>query len=357
MWFGTCCCEKEADHDAVPAVVHMHPVCQPPPPEEPTVFFTIQVVGVRGIRDSDWLIRDSDWLPGTGKPECVVDVVHTGKSIGSTDVVADSLQPLGTQGIDVMEYNQGNELEFKVYAKDGTGADCLGKIAMKPEQFAADGFNDEVLLEDAGANIQAYLSLKIKPQGKQYPAGPPPTFTVEVKKDETEGYGMMLDWSDETNLMVCGINPGAFADYNKSVEPSQQVRKSDFITLVNEVSTSSVDCLKQFMESKVTCVVTRGIEFSCMLERDNLQKPLGLTFPEELSKKGYGLPISSVSVTEGAAHAYNKCAEEWDKLKAYDRVLSINGEMGHPIDLKAKMENATGKFQVLILRVCSEMSA
>jgi len=171
---------------------------------------------------------------------------------------------------------------------------------LKPEQFAADGFNDYVLLEDTGANNQAYLSLKIKPRGKEYPADPPSIFKVELEKGENEEYGMMLECSDEKYLILWGFDAGAVADYNKNAEPSKQLMKWDFLVSINEMS-SFADCIKQLQESKLTCVVRRGFEFSCILERENLQKPLGLTFPAEVKTQGYGLPIVSFSVIEGAA--------------------------------------------------------
>jgi len=182
---------------------------------------------------------------------------------------------------------------------------------MKPAQFAADGFNDEVQLEDAGVDIEAYLSFKIKPQGKQYPAGPPSTFTVEVEKGKNTEYGLVIENLHDTHMIVIEIEAGAFADYNKSVTPSQQLKKSDFIVSVNEKIRIS-DCVEEFQKSKVTCVVKRGIEFSYILQREDLHKPLRLWCPVEVKQQGNGLPNTAVSVTEGAAQEDNTCAGEWD---------------------------------------------
>jgi len=316
------------------------------PPMRPTAFFTIQVVWVRGVRNSDQ--PPTHTIP-TPELDCHINIMRAGNLIGTTNVIADSPQPMWSEEFDVTEYNQGEELEFKVYAKGGTEANYLGGVTMKPEQFATDGFNDDMLLEETGANNQAYLRLKIKPQGRHYLADPPSIFTVEVEKGENENYGLVLDGSDGKYLMVWGFDAGAFADYNKSAEPSKQLMKWDFIVSVNEAS-SLADCVKQFRKSKVTCVVMRGFEFSCILERENLQTPLGLTFPVD-KRQGIGLPIVSFSVTEGPAKEYNdKCTKEWEKLRVYDRITGVAGERGQPHDLKAKMQNATGKFQVQILR-------
>jgi hypothetical protein len=331
-----CCCA-----DAKEAVVDVESMAA----VDPVVFCTVQVLGVRGT-------SDSDWPQGTGNPECAVVIMHGGTCIGSAAVVADSPRPMWTDEFEVTNAMEGDELEFRVHAKDG-GTKCLGRIAMKHGQFAANGFNDEVLLEDTGANIKAYLSLKIKPLGKQYPADPATTFTVEVEKGQNAAYGLVLDGSDDAYILVCEIEAGAVADYNKSVEPSQQLKKSDLIVSVNEQS-GYAGFVNEFHKSKVTCVVKRNIEFSLTLERENLQKPLGLRFAEHVREQGYGLPIISVSVTEGAAKEDNTCAGEWDKLQAHDRIVSVNGERGQPPDLKAKMENTTGEFQVGILRMCSE---
>merc|ERR1711983_292135 len=95
----------------------------------------------------------------------------------------------------------------------------------------------------------------------------------------------------------------------------------------------------------------RSRTFLFIFEREDMAKPLGITFPEKLKEQGYGLPILGISATEGAAKDYNdKCDKECDKLKAYDRIIRIGGETGLPSDLQEKIENATGKFQIQILR-------
>merc|ERR1712062_329549 len=157
------------------------------------------------------------------------------------------------------------------------------------------------------------ISRPTPPDGEQYPVDPPSTFTAEIGKGGAGSYGVSLDCSDGRHLIVYGITAGAVADYNKSVEPSKQLTKSDFIVSVNGKS-SPADCIVQFQEeAKATCVVSHGFELSCTLERENLQTPLGLAFPAKVTKDGYGLPILDFSVTEGAAKEYNsKCAREWD---------------------------------------------
>jgi hypothetical protein len=197
------------------------------------------------------------------------------------------------------------------------------------------------------------LTLTAAPVGKP-PVGEPSTFTIEIEKGERTGYGAFLDRSDAKNLIVHNLADGAVAEYNKSVDPSKQLLKSDFIVSVNGKSIPA-DCLMEFKEPKVTCVVTRGFELSCILERENLQMPLGLTFPAKISREGLGLPIVHVSVDEGAANEYNsRCAREQDKLQAFDRILSIDGETGHPPEIKEKIEKATGRFKVMILRASSQ---
>jgi hypothetical protein len=159
--------------------------------------------------------------------------MRAGNLIGTTTLNADSLQPMCPEEFDVREYNQGDEIEFYV-SSNYLGGVPMGAVAIQPEQFAEHGFNDYVLLDDTGASIQAYLGVKIKPRGKHYPADPPSTFRVEVEKGETGRYGMEIDFSDGKNLVVHGVVAGAFAEYNKSAEPSKQLRKSDFIVSVNE---------------------------------------------------------------------------------------------------------------------------
>lgn len=316
--------------------------------------FTVTVWGAR------WL-RNSDWQPGMGKAECYVEVSRSFTHIYTTSVLYNSMQPVWAEEFRVTEYKKGDTFEFTVYTVDSMeNADiqcrvCLGQAKLTPDQFAKKGFNGEVMMQKAGSDVQAYVALKIKPKGKQYPPGPPSTFTITVAKGADQDYGVVVDTTDNQNLMVASIeDDGAFAEYNKDATPEEQVVRTDFITMVNGVSDPLVSRLNQFRESKATCVVTRSTQFTCVLERADLKTPLGLTFFELVKKTGqHGIPIKSI--VEGVVKDYNdKCKTERDKLAVRDRIISVKGRAGIPDDIKASIEGATGSFQIGVLRATTD---
>ena len=49
-----------------------------------------------------------------GGVECFIDILCGGKLLGTTDVIADPLEPMWTEEFDVREYTEGDKLEFKV---------------------------------------------------------------------------------------------------------------------------------------------------------------------------------------------------------------------------------------------------
>lgn len=226
----------------------------------------------------------------------------------------------------------------------------FGKVLMKPYQFAPQGFSGEVMMEEAGEHIQAYLRLKIKMGEQDYPAGPPTTFPVFLEKGEDQKYGVVFDTSDNMTLMIFRVcDDGAFAEYNRTAKPSEQLLQTDFIVSVNGVSNPRA-CIRQFQKSKVACIVRRSIQLSIILKRADRQKPLGLAFSEESANS---IGISIMSITQGAVQEYNdECLREVDKVQVHDRIIDVNGETGTPADIKAKMESSTGEFQIHVLRAC-----
>jgi len=102
--------------------------------------------------------------------DCYCVAMRGGTEIYRTKTIDNSLTPCWAEEFEV-EYNDGEELEFKVWDSDVGRADYLGKVVLTKEQFAVNGVNGEFEMVEAGKNIKAYLSLKIKMQGQDYPLG------------------------------------------------------------------------------------------------------------------------------------------------------------------------------------------
>jgi len=304
--------------------------------EARTPKFTVTIVSARGI-------RNSDWLPGPGKPDCYCVATRGSTEVYRTKVIQNSLTPLWAEEFDVFEFNDGEELEFKVWDSDLTGADYLGKVVLVKEQFMVDGVNGDFLMEETGVNIRAYLDLKIKMQGRDYPPAPSTELEVTVEKGKGDNYGMRINEQSKVDLQVHQIEQGAVQRYNESVKADMQIRKSDFIVAVNGVTDSCEEMMRQFSKSKVTLRLRRALTYVVILDREDHTQKLGVVVP--LPPKNDVIPI--LDIQEGLIKSYNdKCTAESDKIQFLDRITSVKGEAGSAESLHAKLDAMTGKFQI-----------
>eukprot|EP00419_Tripos_fusus_P089478 CAMPEP_0172857648 /NCGR_PEP_ID=MMETSP1075-20121228/64748_1 /TAXON_ID=2916 /ORGANISM="Ceratium fusus, Strain PA161109" /LENGTH=269 /DNA_ID=CAMNT_0013705017 /DNA_START=14 /DNA_END=819 /DNA_ORIENTATION=- len=254
--------EKHELKDMPVSVLDAHDLPMIQPKKSSTVPLTIMVVGARWIKSSDLPAR-------TGQLRCFLEVTCAGNRIYTTEVTQTSTQPQWAEEFEVKEYTENDEFEFKVYSIDLLGeADMKynfsyhGKVLLKPHHYAARGFNGEIMMDEAGDSRQSYLGLRIKTAGREYPSGPPTTFTVVVEKGEHQNYGVSFDTSDKRALMVFRVHDkGAVAEHNRNSKPSEQLLQTDFIMSVNGVS-SPLARIRQLRKSQVTCVVRRGIQVS-----------------------------------------------------------------------------------------------
>lgn len=308
--------------------------------EDPKAKFTISILGAKGL-------RDSDWLPGSGKPDCYCVAMRGGTEIYRTKTIDNSLTPYWEENFDVFEYNDGEELEFKVYDKDLVGSDLLGKVVLTKELFAVNGVNGEFELEETGTNIRAYLALKIKVLGQDYPLGSATEFEVTVEKGEDTNYGLRIDEQGKLDLQVYEVEPGAIQNHNESVKPDIQVRKSDFIMAVNGVKDNCEEMMKQFNEPKITLKLRRALDFTVILEKEELNTKLGIIVPKPMKND----VLAILRIEDGMIKDYNdKCSKESDKIIALDRIITVKGEKGSAGQLKAKLDMMKGKFQVGLQR-------
>jgi len=302
--------------------------------------FTISIIGARGI-------RNSDWLPGTGKPDCYCVVTRGGKEIFRTKTIDNSLTPNWAEDFELSEYNDGEELEFKVWDKDLIGSDYLGKVVLTKEQFAANGVNGDFEMEEAGTNIRAYLSLKIQVQGQDLPPGSLTEFEVTVERGEDRSYGLQIDEQGKVDLQVYEVEEGALQKYNESAKLDMQVKKSDFIMAVNGIANSCEAMLDQFQQPKVTLKLRRALEFVVIFEKEEFFTKLGVITPKPMKND----VIAILRIEDGLIQDYNKtCTLESDRIAVLDRIVSIKGMRGSAGELKAKFDMMKGKFQVGLQR-------
>jgi len=282
-------------------------------------------------------------LPGLGKPDCYCVATRGGTELHKTKTIKDSLTPHWAEEFDVFDYNDGEELEFKVWDSDVIGADYLGKVVLKQEQFMVNGLNGDFEMAEAGKNITAYLGLKIKMPGQEYPLEPATELEVIVEKGEHMNYGIRIDEQGKVDLQVLQVEQGAVQKYNESAKADMQVKKSDFILSVNGINGNCEEMMKQFDESKITLKLSRPLNFAVILDKEDQTRKLGIVVPP-LPKNGL-IPV--LRVEDGLIKDYNdKCTKESDKILVLDRIVSVKGEVGSAAQLQALLNTSTGKFQV-----------
>merc|ERR1719195_1027049 len=255
----------------------------------------------------------------------------------------------------VWEYEIGESLEFKLWDSDMVGANYLGKVLLTPGAFIEKGCNMEFPMEEVGPNIKAYLGLKIKVMGQeQYPDDvPTPEFEVTVEKEGAKEYGLDVDRQDLKNLQILKVVDGAFKKYNEQVKPPLQVIQSDFIVSVNGVTGDAVEMLKQFQADRVNLKLVRSFDTVVLLQYGEYKRH-GLKFPKQVKNN----MLVVMEIGDGYIKEHNdKCEDESQKIRVYDRIVSVNGQVGTAATLKSRLERATGKFQLGIQRPCPEDAA
>ena len=106
------------------------------------------------------------------------------------------------------EYEDG-DLEFSVWDEDtGKNPDFLGKVVLENKDFENSGFNKTLKLVDAKTD-DAFLNVKLKVGGQDYPEDPVHQFTVKVEKDDSKPLGLDADETDGKYLHVIKVKKAA----------------------------------------------------------------------------------------------------------------------------------------------------
>jgi len=313
-------------------------------------YLNVMIVGARGI-------RNSDWMPGLGKPDCYCEVRAIGagateEPLFVTQVLEDTLAPMWREEAPLHAYQANQALQFKIWDKDVVGSDYLGKVEIQPGSFDTTGFNGELPLEEAGAGVEAYLRLKIKPAHKPYPRpSATPKIEVEIKRrSKSVSWGLSLDMQDEKKAYITHIAAGPFQDYNDGQDNHDlKVRATDFITAVNGKTTHLLEELKASKEAKVT--IRRGLDLIMIVEKG--EESVTSEFSRKFVSDG-GLVIKAIG-DQGMIKAHNDQTEdETLKFQVRDRIVKVDGKTGNTKDLFKMLEHAQGKFHVNVIRCATD---
>jgi len=346
---AVCLCADQGSKDqAVETLPKQKLIVEKPPQEslqekEPQLIVTI--VGVRGL-------RDAAWLPGTGKPDCYCELTTGRLMLHATSCIPDTCEPTWCAKCNVMDIATGSPLTFTVYERDLFGADTLGKATLQNKDYATNGFNGELKLQDAHVS-QAFIRLKVKVAGKALPPGEPAEIDVTAEKPSCDiSFGLDLDPRDDIMLHVMEIRSGPFTDFNSSASPQLQLKQGDAIVSVNGVTGCAEKMVAEFKSQlKVECKVKRTLLTTVILDRGATSEPLGLQFQEDI--QGEALVIKGLS--EGVAEKHNRSVKPADRFCVSDRVLSVGNVKGNARALKKQLDTQEGKLQLVVRRAASPL--
>mmetsp|Transcript_63707 Transcript_63707/g.126036 ORF Transcript_63707/g.126036 Transcript_63707/m.126036 type:complete len:362 (+) Transcript_63707:93-1178(+) len=320
-------------------------------PMDPEEFYHVMVIGARGL-------RNTDWMPGLGKPDCYCEVRAVGHGASSeplfvTKVLDNTLQPIWREEASLPAYKKKQALQFKIFDKDLTGSDYLGKVELEAGYFNKVGFNGELPLEEAGTGIKAYLNFKIKPPNGEYPPPPKREFDVEVeRRDKDCEWGLTLAKEDESHLFIAEVSEGAFDKYNSTQDNEDlKVMSTDFVTAVDGQKTNLLDNLKQ--ATKATVTIVRAEAVAMVLEKKTAS--ITAEFGRKDVSEG-GLVIKKLG--DCMFKEYNDTQNDPDiQVKEGDRIVSINGIYGNSLELERMLQNIEGKFQVGVVRCATDAAS
>jgi len=343
------CCAKEVSSDQTASEIQVAKAADAPPEAEaeapvdveqaaapPTEKLTVAMVSARGL-------RDADWLPDTGKSDCYCTLEVAGKEY-KTKVEKDTLTPIWLEETEV-EYTKGDRLRFSVYDADPEDRrELLGEVTMESAEYDPEGFNGELELNKTGTFFsKAYLRVKVKLAGRDYPQPPAQEITIEVEKDPTKPVGLDLDTQDRKTLYVLAVNAGPFQAYNENVKPSEQLHAGDVIVRANGVE-GDIAKLLQVMkkDAKLKLLVRRSTEVRVVADRRDPKMALGLEFPA----KPTGSTLLITAVVQGAFQLWNEGHRD-EQVLAGDRIVEVGGKPGTAAELARRLE-AGGACQVTL---------
>lgn len=140
------------------------------------------IIGARNLRNADFSFP---FRKNLSDPYCVCEIAGKPLSRTVTDVVQDNLNPEWNHEAQFNDFEVGDALKFSIWDKDNIKRDdFLGCCYLSSAKFHPDGFEGELLLQEAGKNRQAFVKVRIEKAAKVDQPRPSKT----VKKCEAEKF-------------------------------------------------------------------------------------------------------------------------------------------------------------------------
>lgn len=299
---------------------------------------TVAIIGTRGL-------RNADWFPGTGKSGChCVLKTFTDQQLHKTKIINETLDPMWNEEVEV-QCAHGESLEFGIWDKDLVRSYFLGRSVLEFKDFESSGFNGELVVQNAGTGIDAYLQVKVKYAGQDYPPEPPTQLTITIEKVPGKPLGVDLDIACGSVPYMCGIKDGAVAEYNKTASPETQLKVGDYITKVNGVEGNGNALLERMKnDTMLEVTVQRPFIYTIAISRKNTKQPLGVN----LSQHAPGTSLLIKEVGKGPVQDWNS-AHPALAVRPGDRIVAVGGKRGSVAEL-AKASKVGKQLQLVISR-------
>lgn len=298
--------------------------------------FTLQIIGVRGL-------RSPDWLKDTKRSLCYCKCKVQDRWLVQTRQVLTEFHSLWMLVQEIQGISIGEDLEFEVIQKDiDTKAECVvGRTTLRGSCWEDCGFHGELPLESEDG-FQAFLVVKIKlPHSDEVLADPITSFTAHLTAQKALGF--KTDHSTSGLLKITELlnEESAVQLYNSHLPPALRVKVGDFIGAVNSARTGSE--MQSLLDSGGTLalLIQRPTSFSVQLSRGTESWGLVLEKLEAASS------LSILSVGTGPVEAWNR-AHPFVALRPGDRITAVNGQSGSSAELLELFSQAAFvKVQIL----------
>jgi len=318
--------------------------------EEPELLqLTALVVGARGV-------RRGDWFPGASGSGCfcVVKWIRGREQVVAKTREDRQVEPFWNEEADVPQWEPGDDLEFSVWDSFSPGAKMpegstqflVGRVRLHSKMFQKSGFNGELPLTNLGRHISsAFLTIKVKLPGQDYPDGLAPEFRLTILKDPQQDAGVELDTQDTMNAYIVGLKAGPFQEHNLRAPKSDHVKAGQFIVQANDdrsTAASMADIVRN--GSRVDMIIRRPLEMTVAVDKKDKKAPLGIDFPAKIT----GNNLLIVGLKDGPVNDWNLANPDLE-VKLGDRITAVNGQSGKATELCKKMK-ALDRFLMTIVR-------
>lgn len=137
---------------------------------EPGSRLKVVMISATGLRAADWSLMGG----GKSDPFCTCEIAGKPEMKVETKHISKTLEPVWNQEFEIQLYEQGCDLEFKVWDHDfGSSADLLGKALLHARNFDREGgFEGDLKLLDAGG-AKAFVKIRVEVLPPLLAAAPP----------------------------------------------------------------------------------------------------------------------------------------------------------------------------------------